>query len=76
MAEIMQQQTNPYLDTIEGVKHPTIGKAADFLTDVNRRLEGSPAELVAPEGLEDYLRKVSYGDDISYLDRVFANPLL
>lgn len=79
--ELEDQAFGEYLDTlspdtIEGVVHPRVGALADVVANLNRRLEGSPAELIAPEGLENYLRKLSYDDEIGYLDRLFANPFL
>lgn len=54
---------------------PWAGKLADTIDSLDRNIDG-PANLLVPTGLGDWARKVQYGDETDYWDRLFANPLL
>jgi hypothetical protein len=57
---------------IEAPVNPKTEMAAGLLGGLNRRLENRGLGLLAAEGLENYLRKAAYGDEVTYLDRLFA----
>jgi hypothetical protein len=48
---------------------------ADAIEFADENISG-PASMMIPTGTSEYIRKLQYGDDIGYLDRLFANPLL
>jgi len=57
---------------IEAPVNPRTEMAAGLLGKLNRRLENRGLGLLAREDLENLLRKSAYGDEITYLDLVFA----
>ncbi len=66
-------------DTIQGASTQGILGAlspiADAIEFADENVSG-PASMLIPTGTSEYIRKLQYGDDIGYLDRLFANPLL
>lgn len=63
-------------DTIQGARPlGALGSVADLIESADRNIDG-PANMIVPTGTAEYIRKLQYGDDIGYLDRLFANPLL
>lgn len=57
-------------DIIKAPNHPNVLKLANALSKVNRSVEGSPFELFAPEATAEWLRKLSYGQKPTMMDRV------
>lgn len=76
MKKITSQKSNPYLDTIQGADVEAAGTLGNLLRAGKAAIKGSPAEILYPQGTEDYLNKLQYGDDIGVIDRILANPLL
>jgi hypothetical protein len=51
------------------------GTIADLIYDAEREAP-TPLNYLVPTGTADWLRKLQYDDDITWLDRILANPAL
>ena len=60
---------------IQGASVPMAGTIADLIYDAERNAP-TPLNYLAPTGTADWLRKLQYDDDITWLDRILANPAL
>lgn len=59
--------------SIEAPTNPNVAKAYDMVSRMNNKIgDEGLGMFIQRTGIEDYLRKVAYGDDVSYLDRLFA----
>ncbi len=80
LSQLLSMQGEPLnRDTIQGASTQGILGAlspiADAIEFADENVSG-PASMLIPTGTSDYIRKLQYGDNIGYLDRLFANPLL
>lgn len=62
--------TDPEHGDIRAPEHPTVLKLADALSKISSSVEGSPAELFAPEATADWLRKLAYKQTPNWQDRI------
>lgn len=60
--------------SIEAPRNETAAYLYDLVNRANNKVgDKGLGMLLQRTGIEDYLRKAAYGDDISYLDRLFAS---
>lgn len=74
-AKIPEGVPTPTRQMVESPKDYT-GKAlaagAEGLSELDRRLQGSPFSILSPTGFRDYMLKRAYNDEVGTLDKVGA----
>lgn len=73
LAPLSPEQRAGYHGTIQPPNHPNVEWIAQALDKFNRRLEGSPAQLLNFEATAPWLRKLSYGQDPSAMETLGAS---
>jgi hypothetical protein len=56
-------------DMVRAPKHPRLAEATMAARGLERRLEGSPASLLYPEGTVNWLERLAYGDRPTWMER-------
>lgn len=69
-----QAQAAGLSGSIEAPTNPKTAELYNLVNQMNNKLgDEGLGMLLQRKGIEDYLRKLAYGDDISYIDRLFAS---